>query len=79
MEGPGKRIIAYCTPAGFCINMEQKKRWIRDKVMHLERQSRPPHSKSEKKSSAAITRTVIKWLFLRNSQLIVFRLFQYGL
>jgi len=37
MEGLTKRIIAYCTPAGFCINMkqEEKKKWIRDEVMHL--------------------------------------------
>lgn len=53
MEGLCKRIIAYCTPAGFCINMEQRKRWIRDKVMHLQRQPWPPHSKSVKKENSA--------------------------
>lgn len=34
MEGRGGRIIAYCTPAGFCINMEQGKKKA-DKVVHL--------------------------------------------
>lgn len=39
MEGRGERIIAYCTPAGFCINMEQEEKKDADKVVHLKGKS----------------------------------------